>query len=224
MSYTISTNFFEHIFPIPILFEMYTLIDIYILKLTLIYLNLMIMVFMNSVQNHIVILIFQYVPVKKKVRVHKPVFYYLHLRWMLRKGSLPVEVQIQNSVLAFWYTRIWSKRTFMVGMLLNESWIYQQFEFFMLISFIHMVSLWLSIFSCVDLYSYTEEIASTSEEIEVKDEPLSQPSEYDQVSYAVQVSKTPILKTTITLWLNVAYCHRSIFTLAIAKVKLGQWP
>ena len=40
----------------------------------------------------------------------------------------------------------------------------------------------------VFFYSYTEEMTPISDEIEVKDEPWIHSSEYDQVSYGVQVS------------------------------------
>ena len=39
------------------------------------------------------------------------------------------------------------------------------------------------------IYVFTEEMAPISEETEVKDEPLHQSSEYDQVNYGVQVSR-----------------------------------
>ena len=51
-----------------------------------------------------------------------------------------------------------------------------------------MASLRFIILSYGYLHSYTEEMASISDEIEVKDEPWIHSSEYDQVSYGVQVS------------------------------------
>ena len=83
----------------------------------------------------------------------------------------------------------------MVGMLLHESWTYLEFVLLIVISFIHMASFWIlinqisTIFVCACFYSYTEEMAPISDEIEVKDEPWINSSEYDQVGYGIQVSR-----------------------------------
>ena len=60
---------------------------------------------------------------------------------------------------------------------------------FIVISSIHMASLWLINFLCAYLYFYAEEMSPICEEIEVKCEPLWHSSEYEQVSYGVHTSR-----------------------------------
>ena len=84
----------------------------------------------------------------------------------------------------------------MVGMLLYESSTYLKYLFCLIFLFIkyHLFHSHGIIVICHMIYHgffyfYTEEMTPIYDEIEVKDEPWLNSSDYDQVSYGVQVSR-----------------------------------